>query len=137
MTIEYQMTKSTSQNGATSVRLHVSELHALRFAGATGRKRRPHAKTYIPNGAKRAKMAAVKINKPAGSLEDGDKPSDLKAEQAGGRVSSIVSQPSSRLLYKAAQKPTPQNKVLENVRWRVVEREKGIHKNSLPQTVIS
>ena len=46
-----------------------------------------------------------------------------------GEVSSIVSLTKQQIaVYKMAQKPTPQNKVLENVRLEVVEQEKGINK---------
>lgn len=44
-------------------------------------------------------------------------------------MSSIVSLTKQQIaVYKMAQKPTPQNKVLENVRLEVVEQEKGINK---------
>ena len=59
-------------------------------------KNKPHAKTYATESdARKAKQwllehgvrdvdIAVKINnKPAGSLEDGDKPSEAEAEQKG------------------------------------------------------
>ena len=52
-----------------------------------------------------------------------------------GEVSSIVSLTKQQIaVYKMAQKPTPQNKVLENVRLEVVEQEKGIYKAMLIAT---
>lgn len=52
-----------------------------------------------------------------------------------GKVSSIVSLTKQQIaVYKMAQKPTPQNKVLENVRLEVVEQEKGIYKATLIAT---
>ena len=52
-----------------------------------------------------------------------------------GEVSSIVSLTKQQIaVYKMAQKPTPQNKVLENVRLEVVEQEKGIYKATLIAT---
>ncbi len=46
--------------------------------------------------------------------------------------SSIVSATGRQQIavYKMAQKPTPQNKVLENVRIEVVEQEKGIQSHA-------
>ena len=52
-----------------------------------------------------------------------------------GEVSSIVSLTKQQIaVYKMAQKPTPQNKVLENIRLEVVEQEKGIYKATLIAT---
>ena len=76
-------------------------------------------------------------NKPAGSLQDSEKQPEaaLSRKDLGGRSSSIVSLTKQQIaVYKMAQKPTPQNKVLENVRLEVVEQEKGIYKATLIAT---
>lgn len=50
-------------------------------------------------------------------------------------MSSIVSLTKQQIaVYKMAQEPKPQNKVLENVRLEVVEQEKGIYKATLIAT---
>ncbi len=70
-------------------------------------------------------------------MEDGDKPSaglSGSRKDFGGRSEQYRFANKQQIaVYKMAQKPTPQNKVLEDIRLEVVE-QKGIHKATLIAT---
>ncbi len=91
-------------------------------------------------GARRSGMNADRINnKPAGSLERNDR-LRLRAEQEGfgGRSEQYRFASKQQITYIKWREADTQNKVMENVRWRLSSRRKAPHKpRSLPRTVIS
>ncbi len=105
------------------------------YATEDGAKR---AKNGCWSTAFRRRNIAVKINnKPAGSLEDGDKPSEtekLSRKDLVGEVGSIVSLTKQQIAVYKNEKADTASGVLENVRLEVVRQEKDIHKATLIAT---